>query len=100
MTTAKPSQHEPIMTPIPSLYDYLARARNLYDRDSSVRSKYPSVEHPDFDRFIDTEAILFFREIQEVGIPFPLSREMLTVGGETDLRLFLSVGFCCCTAPS
>ena len=80
---------------IPSLYDYLARANNLYDRDHALQSKYPSAQHPDFTRFIDTEAILFYREIQEVGIPFPLSREMLTVGGETDLRLFLSIGYSC-----
>lgn len=79
----------------PSLDDYVARARNLYDRDRTLQERFHSPQSLDFAKYIDTEAILYYREIQEVGVPFPSSREMLTVGGETDLRLFLSIGYGC-----
>jgi SAM-dependent methyltransferase len=56
---------------------------------------FSSPEDPAFRKYIDTEAILYIREIQEVGVPFPPWQEMVTVGGETDLRLFLSIGHAC-----
>ena len=77
------------------LNDYLIRSANLYSRDVSLQQRFSSPEDPAFQKFIDTEAILNFREIQEAGLPFPPWQEMLTVGGETDLRLFLSIGYAC-----
>lgn len=78
-----------------SLVDYLARAKNLYDRDRSLQARFPTGAGADFDRFIDTDAVLYYREIQEVAVPVPPWREMLTVGGETDLRIFLEIGYDC-----
>jgi SAM-dependent methyltransferase len=75
---------------------YLTRGKSYWDRDGDVSKRFP--EGPasaGFLRFLDCEAILYMREIQEVGIPFPSSREMLTVGGQTDLRTFLSIGRVC-----
>jgi len=80
---------------INSLEDYIIRSINLYDRNEGLKDRFASTENPEFLKYIDTEAILYHREIQEVGVPFPSSREMLTVGGETDLRIFLSIGYEC-----
>jgi len=77
------------------LSDYTLRALNLYDRDRELQSRFSSPQSPEFSKFIDTDAILHHREIQEVGVPFPPWQEMLTVGGETDLRLFLAIGYEC-----
>jgi SAM-dependent methyltransferase len=79
----------------PEFQDYILRAINLYDRSPDLRARFASADNPAFAKFIDTEAILYTRELQEVGVPFPASQEMLTVGGETDLRLFLSIGYSC-----
>ena len=80
---------------MPSLKDYLLRELNLFNRSVELQERFGSTDNVEFIKFIETEAIIFFRELQEVGIPFPLSQEMLTVGGETDLRLFLSIGYAC-----
>jgi len=80
---------------MPSLKDYLLRELNLFNRSAELQERFGSTDNAEFIKFIETEAIIFFRELQEVGIPFPPSQEMLTVGGETDLRLFLSIGFAC-----
>lgn len=77
------------------LDDYLTRGINLYDRTPALQEKYSSPRDPDYSKYIDTEAILYIREIQEVGVPFPSWQDMLTVGGETDLRIFLSIGYAC-----
>jgi SAM-dependent methyltransferase len=74
---------------------YLIRAKALYDRNNELKNQYPSVDSPEFYRFVDTEAVLYYRELQEVGVPFPPWQEMVTVGGETDLRIFLNVGYDC-----
>ena len=79
----------------PELNDYLLRAVSLFNRSPDLRQRFGSPEDPDFAKFVDTEAILYMRELQEVGIPFPPWEEMLTVGGETDLRLFLTIGYAC-----
>ncbi len=76
---------------------YLARSKALYDRSSDLRSRFPSADSPEYRRFVDTEAIIYIRELQEVGVPFPPWQEMVTVGGETDLRVFLNVGHDCYT---
>jgi SAM-dependent methyltransferase len=80
---------------MPSLKDYLLRELNLFNRNAELRGRFGSTDNAEFIKFIETEAIIFFRELQEVGIPFPPSQEMLTVGGETDLRIFLSIGYTC-----
>lgn len=80
---------------LPSLNDYLLRELNLFNRSTELQERFGSPDSIEFTRFVETEAVLFFRELQEVGIPFPPSQDMLTVGGETDLRLFLSIGYAC-----
>lgn len=77
------------------LEDYLIRSVNLYNRDKNLQKKFSSPEDYEFKKYIDTEAVLNIREIQEAGIPFPPWQEMVTVGGETDLKLFLSIGYGC-----
>lgn len=83
------------MSAAEQLIHYLARERNYHARAPSIRARFPDVESPGFQRFIDVDAVLHLREIQEVAPPFPYSPEMLTVGGETDLRRFLSIGHEC-----
>lgn len=79
----------------PELDDYLIRAVSLFNRSPDLQQKFGFPDSPAFHKFVDTEAILYLRELQDVGIPFPPWQEMLTVGGETDLRLFLSIGYAC-----
>lgn len=74
---------------------YLIRAKSLYDRDRSLAAAYASSSDEKFLKFVDTEAVIYFREIQEVGVPFPSWTDMVTVGGETDLRRFLAIGYEC-----
>ncbi len=78
--------------------DYQAlsiRSHSLIEREKDLKLKYLDSSNPEFIKYIDTEGILYYREIQEVSIPFPDSAEMTTVGGETDLRKFLSIGRNC-----
>ncbi len=75
-----------------SLDHLLIRERSLIERTGPLKEKYQDFTSFDFHRFIDTEAILYYRELQEVVPPFPPSSEMITVGGETDLRKFLAIG--------
>lgn len=77
------------------LKDYILRGINLYTRTPALQERFSSPNNPEFWKYVDTEAILYIREIQEVGVPFPTWQDMLTVGGETDLRLFLSIGYAC-----
>jgi SAM-dependent methyltransferase len=70
----------------------LVRERSLLARTIFLAEQYKDLRSFDFHRFIDTEAILHYRELQEVSPPFPDSSEMVTVGGETDLRKFLAYG--------
>ena len=70
----------------------LVRERSLVERTDFLKEQYKDLTSFDFHRFIDTEAILYYRELQEVAPPFPPSSEMITVGGETDLRKFLAIG--------
>lgn len=79
----------------PTVTDYVIRARSLYDRNSDLRQLFDSAESAAYARFVDTEAILYLRELQEAGVAMPPWQEMLTVCGETDLRTFLSVGYQC-----
>jgi SAM-dependent methyltransferase len=78
-----------------SLFHYVAREQSLFQRTQEFRELYPSWDSRMFQKYVDTTGILFFREMQEVGVPFPSWKDMLTVGGETDLRLFLGVGYAC-----
>src|SRR5262249_45228098 len=66
-----------------------------YDRSPDLQKKFGDPSSKEFARYVDTEAILSIRELQEVGIPFPPWEEMLTVCGETDLTKFLACGYSC-----
>ncbi|QDT26607.1 hypothetical protein Enr10x_19110 [Gimesia panareensis] len=77
------------------LEHYQIRCVLLYNRNPELQEKFNSSNTPDFYRYADTEGVLYFRELQETAIPFPASKEMLTVSGETDLRIFLDVGHQC-----
>ncbi len=77
------------------LRHYILCSKLLLRRDKELQARFDSVDSPAFMRFIDTEAVLYYREIQEAAIPFPPSGEMVTVGGETDIRVFLVTGHCC-----
>ncbi len=81
--------------PSRQLEHYLIRERSYFERDGEVRARFGSPDNPGFQGFVDTEAVLYLREMQEVAVPFPPSTEMLTVGGETDLRKFLTIGHGC-----
>ncbi|HXJ16922.1 MAG TPA: class I SAM-dependent methyltransferase [Candidatus Polarisedimenticolia bacterium] len=74
---------------------YAVRGVSLFDRSPDLRERFDSPSNAAYHKYIDTEAILYIRELQEVGVPFPPWKEMLAVGGETDLRKFLSIGYDC-----
>lgn len=78
-----------------SLYHYRYRIDSLWKRSPVLQEKYPGSDDAKFEKYIDTEAILYFRELQECGVSFPTWQDMITVGGETDLRLFLQIGRSC-----
>ena len=75
-----------------SLIDYLIRANSLLERSIDLQNTFGSQTSEDFLDWVDTRGIVVQRELQEVGVPFPPWEEMLTVGGETNLELFLSIG--------
>ena len=77
------------------LSHYAIRAHSLWERSPELQRLYPNVNGPEYSRFIDTDAILHYRELQECGVKFPSWQDMVTVGGETDLRLFLQIGRGC-----
>lgn len=77
------------------LHHYVCRIDNLWNRLTTFQDKFPNSSDPEFRKHVDTEAILFFRELQDCGVSFPTWQDMLTVGGETDLRLFLQIGRGC-----
>lgn len=81
--------------PLGQLQHYLIRAQSLYDRDRTLAARFASATDEKYLKFVDTEAVIYFRELQEVGVPFPPWTEMVTVGGETDIRKFLAIGFEC-----
>ena len=70
------------------LYHYIVRIDSLWKRSASLQKTYARPDDPEFGKYIDTEAILYYRELQDCGVSFPSWQDMLTVGGETDLRLF------------
>jgi len=76
------------------LNHYLHRQKSLFCR-YGLSERFTTWDSPEFCHFVDTEGILYYREMQEAGVPFPDSPEMLTVGGETDLRSFLEAGYHC-----
>jgi SAM-dependent methyltransferase len=76
------------------LHHYIHRQKSLYSR-YGLDARFTAWDSQDFCRYVDTEGVIYYREIQESGVPFPPSGEMLTVGGETDLRLFLRNGYEC-----
>jgi len=74
---------------------YLIRSQSLWTRSPRLQEQFPNPNSSDYNDFIDTEAIIYQRELQEHGVPFPEWEEMLNVGGETDLRIFLKIGLEC-----
>lgn len=75
-----------------SLTDYLVRSRSLLERSSELQGIFGSEVSSEFLDWVETRGILVQRELQDVGVAFPPWEEMLTVGGETNLELFLSIG--------
>lgn len=75
-----------------SLFDYLVRSRSLLERSSKLQDVFGSQVSPEFLEWVDTKGIIVQRELQDVGVAFPPWEEMLTVGGETNIELFLSIG--------
>lgn len=77
------------------LHHYSARTYNVWDRTAAFQAEYAAHNSPAFHRFIDVLGIIYYRELQDCGIAFPTWQDMLTVAGETDLRLFLQFGASC-----
>ena len=61
---------------------YLIRARNLWNRQPTLQKLFPSPEESLYADFVDSEAIVYQRELQEVGVAFPDWDSMPT--GERD----------------
>lgn len=78
-----------------NLQHYIIRCQSLFDRSKDLQDRFGSYQTLAYERYADTEAVINIREIQESGVPFPHWQEMLNVGGETDLRIFLNVGYDC-----
>jgi ubiquinone/menaquinone biosynthesis C-methylase UbiE len=74
------------------LNHYKIRTENFFNRLD--KSKFQKLDQ-NFLRFVDTEAIIYITELSDCGFNFPKWQDMLTVGGETDLRLFLKIGRQC-----
>jgi SAM-dependent methyltransferase len=75
-----------------SLPDYLIRANSLLGRSPDLQRIFGSQVTDAFLDWVDTRGVIVQRELQDVGVPFPPWEEMLTVGGESNLELFLSIG--------
>jgi SAM-dependent methyltransferase len=75
-----------------SLTDYLIRAESLLSRSPDLQHVYGKKLHDEFLDWVDRSGIIIQRELQECGVPFPKWEDMLTVGGETNLELFLTIG--------
>ena len=74
---------------------YFQRIKNLWTRNSALNNQYPSHIDKAFLRHVETDAILHIRELQDCCVSFPNWQDMVTVQGETDLRVFLQVGRDC-----
>lgn len=74
--------------------DYLLRSQNLWNRTPDLQARFLP-DSPEFHEYVDTEAILYFRELQECAVALPPWATMVNVGGETDLRVFLPIGLQC-----
>lgn len=81
--------------PTARLHDYIIRTQSLYERDNDLQKRFSSADDPEFLKFVDTEGVIYFQELSDASFPFPPWMEMLTVGGETDIRKFLSIGYAC-----
>jgi SAM-dependent methyltransferase len=76
----------------PSWVDFLARSKNLLDRTEVLQQRFGNTVTPEFLNWVETKGILVQRELQSCGVPFPEWEEMVTVGGEVNLEMFLDVG--------
>jgi SAM-dependent methyltransferase len=76
-------------------YHYVFRSKSLWERRRELQQTFPEPEGLAFADFIDSEAIIYQTELQEVGLAFPEWESMVNVGGETDLRVFLKTGLGC-----
>jgi SAM-dependent methyltransferase len=77
------------------LHHYVYRSNSVWERVDSLNKTYAASNEPSFCKLVDTDAIIYFRELQDCGVSFPSWQDMITVGGETDLRLFLQIGRAC-----
>jgi SAM-dependent methyltransferase len=77
------------------LYHYTFRSNSLRERVDELQKNYSGSNDPSFTKYVDTEAIINYRELQDCGVRFPSWQDMLTVGGETDFRIFLQIGRGC-----
>lgn len=78
-----------------NLNHYEYRTNSLYDRSSILKERFKNSTDPNFVRFVDTEAVIYNREITDAGVALPYWKDMLMVAGDTDLRVFLNVGRRC-----
>ena len=76
----------------PSWIDFLARSKNLLDRTEELQHRFGKSVTPEFLNWVETKGILVQRELQSCGVPFPEWEQMVTVGGEVNLEMFLDVG--------
>ena len=75
-----------------TLNDYLIRANSLLQRTEELKLKYGNAVSEEYLDWVDTEGIIYQRELQDAGVPFPDWKDMLTVGGETNIKMFLDIG--------
>jgi SAM-dependent methyltransferase len=74
---------------------YLIRSHSLWNRSPELQQRFPEPGGREYADFVDSEAIIYQRELQDVGLAFPHWDSMVNVGGETDLRIFLKTGLGC-----
>jgi SAM-dependent methyltransferase len=75
-----------------ALFHYDYRTRELWKRSKEMQQRFPDFRDPRYLAHVDIEAVLYFRELQECAVAMPRWQDMITVGGEVDLRLFLAIG--------
>jgi SAM-dependent methyltransferase len=77
------------------LWHYIYRSKKWIERTPTLQSAYTGPDDLRFIRLVDTEGVIYIREITESGVALPRWEDMVMVGGETDLRLFLMIGHHC-----
>jgi SAM-dependent methyltransferase len=86
---------ERIATAAEQLFHYEFRSRSWFERSPVLQESFASASDPGFIRLVDTDGVIYIREITECGVAFPPWQDMLMVSGDTDLRTFLNIGRGC-----